>query len=102
MTQIVVLSKRAWTLNTVRDCDSIGQRGRGGLCARGVRWGRRGVGRRKSRVRGHGHGAHFSICLRCECHDTLVNCLIFIFPYTVTAQLSFSAGFFFFFALCSC
>ena len=45
----------------------------------------------KSQVRGRGRGAHFSVCMRCECHDTLVNYLFFIFPYTVTTQLSFSA-----------
>ena len=92
-TQTAVLSKRALALNTVRDCGDVDQQGRAGLCACGVRWGRRGRSRSKGQVRGRGHGAHFSVCMRCECHDTLVNCLIFIFLYTVTTPLSFSAVF---------
>ena len=52
-------------------------------------------------VRGRGRGAHFSVCIRCKCHGTLVDCLIFIFLYTETTQLSFSAVFCFVFLLVS-
>ena len=58
-----------------------------------MRQGRRGRGGSISQVRGRGRGAHFSVCMRWECYDTLVKCLIFIFPYTMTTQLSFSAVF---------
>ena len=67
--------------------------------ARGARRGRRGEVRVKVKLGGRGHGAHFSVCMKCECHDTLVNCLIFICPYTVTTRLSFSTVFCFVFLL---
>ena len=59
------------------NCNSGDKRGRGGLRACGVRRGRKGRGRSKSSVRGRGRGAHFSLCMICECHDALVNCLFF-------------------------
>ena len=42
-----------------------------------MRRGRRQRGRSKSQVRGRGHGAQFFVCMRCEFHDTIVNCLYF-------------------------
>ena len=60
--------------HSARICNSGGRQGKGGG---GVRAGRSGRGRSKSQVRGRGRGAHFSICMRCECHDTLVNFFLF-------------------------
>ena len=75
--------------HSARICNSGDQRERGGLRARGVRRGRRGRGRSTSQVRRCGRGAHFSICMRYECHDTLVNLfLLFIYRDDKTSIFS--------------
>ena len=63
--------------HSARICNGGDQRERGGPHACGVRRVRRGRGRSTSQLRGCGRGAHFSVCMRCECHNTLVNLFLF-------------------------